>query len=126
MDAKGNNRLDSLSNIVATGQVGCLFMIPGMDETLRLNGTAKISTDPTLLKMFPNEQNEPKTCIVIDIETIFMHCAKALMRSKLWEEDYKIRREDFPTMGEIMKSHLKDDGVPETRADMLKRYQGDL
>lgn len=126
-DAKGNNRLDSITNIVETGKVGTLFMIPGIDETMRLNGTAEIRTDLDLLALFPEEQNPPKTCIVITIETVFLQCAKALMRSKLWENDFKIEdRNDFPSMGEIMKDHTGIEKAPETREEMLKRYQGDL
>ncbi|WP_249422296.1 MSMEG_1061 family FMN-dependent PPOX-type flavoprotein [Marinomonas lutimaris] len=83
-DGKGNNRLDSLVNIIETGQIGCLFLIPGVDETLRINGLARISTSPEYLNLFSDDRNPPKTCIEITIKEVFLHCAKALMRSELW------------------------------------------
>lgn len=125
-DSKGNNRVDSMSNIIETGRVGLLFLIPGVDETLRLNGSAIISTDDDLLKLFPNEKISPKSCIVIKVEEVFLHCAKALMRSKLWHDDYKIERKSFPTMGRMLKDQLGDTKEPESQEEMVKRYQQDL
>lgn len=125
-DAKGNNLVDSLSNIVETGKVGILFMIPGVDETLRINGGAYISTDKNYLALFASEQNPPKACIVITIEEVFLHCAKAFMRSKLWDESAKIDRDTFPTMGQMINDQLGVNDVPETREAMVKRYQKDL
>jgi predicted pyridoxine 5'-phosphate oxidase superfamily flavin-nucleotide-binding protein len=115
-----------MSNIVETGRVGLLFLIPGVDETLRLNGSAIISTDDDLLKLFPNEKISPKSCIVIKVEEVFLHCAKALMRSKLWHDDYKIERKSFPTMGRMLKDQLGDTKEPESQEEMVKRYQQDL
>jgi|GEM_PF-3818058 len=74
-DSKGNNRLDSLVNIVENGRVGLFFMLPGIDETLRINGSAEIRTDIELLDRFADEQNPPKTCLVIEVEEMFLHCA---------------------------------------------------
>jgi len=91
-DAKGNNRVDSLVNILDTKRVGCLFLIPGIDETLRINGTAEISTDPQYLNDFPLEPKQPKTCIVLSINEVFLHCAKALMRSELWNPEHYLKR----------------------------------
>lgn len=125
-DAKGNNRVDSLVNIVETGKIGCLFLIPGIDETLRINGTATISNNPEYIDLFPNEQNLPKTCIKIEIEEVFLHCAKALMRSKLWSEDYKKGRPEFPTMGRMLNEQLKTNNPIETQEEMIKRYAKDL
>ncbi len=125
-DAKGNNRIDSLINITETGQVGTLFLIPGVDETLRVNGSAYISTDNNYLKLFTSEQNPPKACIVITVEQVFLHCAKALMRSKLWSEEAKIDRGEFPTMGEMLNDQLQSDNPAENQEDMVKRYQKDL
>lgn len=125
-DAKGNNRLDSLRNIIETGQVGALFLIPGIDETLRLNGTAEIRTDQHYLDLFSEEKNAPKTCILINVTTVFLHCAKALMRSELWKDTFKVNPKDFPTMGQILKDQLQSDTPPESREEMIKRYQNDL
>jgi len=125
-DSKGNNRLDSLSNIVETGEIGMLLMIPGVDETLRINGTATISTKPELLSQFSEEQNPPRTCIVVKTEQVFLHCAKAFMRSKLWNEEAKIDRSEFPTMGEMLNDQLNIEGNSETQREMVERYKKDL
>ncbi len=125
-DAKGNNRIDSLVNIVETGNVGLLFLIPGIDETLRINGKAHISTEVDYMNLFVKESKPPKTCIVVEIEEVFLHCAKALMRSKLWLEETKIARADFPTMGRMLKDQLGGTEPLESQEDMVKRYQADL
>lgn len=125
-DAKGNNRIDSLSNIIETGKIGLLFLIPGIDETLRINGDAYISTNEEFLKLFSSEKNPPKSCMVITVKEVFLHCAKAFMRSKLWDESSKINRGTFPTMGQMLKDQLGSKEAPETREAMVKRYQKDL
>ena len=125
-DAKGNKRLDSLVNIIETGKVGCLFLIPGVDETLRVNGCARISQKTEYLNMFHNENNAPLTCIEITIKEVFLHCAKALMRSKLWSPQELIERSNFPTMGRMINDQLSVVEEPESQEDMVKRYERDL
>lgn len=97
-DYKGNSRIDSLVNIVETGHVGILFMIPGIDETLRVNGKAKITMDTEVLKEFDCEFKPPISCIVVQVQELFLHCAKAFMRSKLWDDSSKVDVETFPSM----------------------------
>lgn len=125
-DSKGNNLLDSLSNIVQTRRVGLLYLIPGMDETLRINGAADVSKDPELLKLFEPEKQPIKSCIVVHTEEVFMHCAKALMRSKLWSNEHQIDRSEMPSMGQILKDQIGHEGPVESRDEMLKRYQTDI
>ncbi len=125
-DTKGNNRVDSLVNIVETGSLGCLFLIPGIDETLRMNGEAVITTDVDHLALFASMNKKPKTCIKLTIDEVFLHCAKALMRSKLWGDEFRIDRPGFPTMGRMLKDQLNDKEKVETQEEMLHRYQGDL
>ena len=125
-DSKGNNRLDSLVNIIDTGHVGCLFLIPGVDETLRVNGRARISASAAHLNLFANHKNPPKTCIEINIEEVFLHCAKALMRSQLWSYEAQIDRAEFPTMATMLNAQLSINDQPESQADMVARYQHDL
>src|SRR3954471_6687674 len=85
-DASGNNRLDTLRNITQTGQIGLLFMIPGMSETLRVNGRASVTMDPELVARHEVGQGKPpKAVIGVDLDEAFLHCAKAYMRSKLWD-----------------------------------------
>lgn len=125
-DGKGNNRLDSLVNIIETGQIGCLFLIPGVDETLRINGLARISTSPEYLSLFSDDRNPPKSCIEITIKEVFLHCAKALMRSELWSLKAQIDRADFPTMGAMINDQLSIKDDPEAQEDMIARYKRDL
>ncbi|MEH6556319.1 MAG: MSMEG_1061 family FMN-dependent PPOX-type flavoprotein [Oceanicoccus sp.] len=125
-DGKGNNRLDSLVNIIETGDIGCLFLIPGIDETLRVNGRARISTASEHLILFSNDRNPPKACIEITIKEVFLHCAKALMRSDLWSQKLQIDRSQFPTMGAMINDQLSITDSPESQEDMVARYKHDL
>lgn len=125
-DAKGNKRLDSLVNIIETGRVGLLFLIPGIDETLRVNGSATVTADANLLQRFTEERHPPKTCLVVEVEEAFLHCAKALMRSRLWAQDARQDRKALPTMGQMLHDQLGIDTEPETQEAMIARYQGDL
>ena len=125
-DAKGNDRVDSLINIVETGRIGMLFLIPGVDETLRLNGVAFITSDTKYIEIFSSEKIPVKTCLVIKVEEVFLHCAKAFMRSKLWHENSKIERSELPTMGQMLSDQLGFNETPETQEAMVKRYQKDL
>lgn len=125
-DFKGNNRIDSLVNIVESGKAGLLFLIPGIDETLRVNGNAYITQNPEILQLFSSESKLPISCIVVTAEEIFLHCAKAFMRSKLWRNEAQISQEDFPTMGQMLKDQMGLNIKPESREDMIKRYQKDI
>lgn len=129
-DSPGNNRLDSLENIIATGQVGLLFMVPGVDETLRVNGTAVLSTDETERKLCEDSRRVPKLVIRVSVHASYLHCAKALMRSDLWNTDKHIDRSQLPSMGKMMHDQLagkiSPDSVIETQAQMLMRYQETL
>ena len=125
-DAPGNQRLDSLSNIIQTGQLGLLFMIPGVDETLRVNGKARVSVDPSLLAAFAGLRHPPRSLIVVQVQEAYLHCAKALMRSHLWNSDHHIERTSFPSMGEMLRDQTGMDGTVETREAMLKRYANDI
>lgn len=125
-DGKGNNRLDSLVNIVETGDIGCLFLIPGVDETLRVNGLARISTAKEHLDLFSNLRNPPKTCIELTTKEVFLHCAKALIRSDLWSSKSKVDRSAFPTMGKMINDQLSVNDTPESQEDMVARYEKDL
>lgn len=125
-DAKGNNRLDSLMNILENPTVGCLFFIPGVDETLRINGHATLVNDEPTLKQFNHLTHKPNCVIKIKAKKIFLHCAKALMRSQLWSVDSHINRAEFPTMGQMLKDQLNDEHAAESQDDMIKRYSRQL
>lgn len=125
-DAPGNNRLDTLENIVQTGQVGLLFLVPGMDETLRVNGAAVLSTHAADLQACTDDKRTPKLVIRVIVEAAYLHCAKALMRSHLWDATQHVNRDAMPSMGEMLKDQIGGDIPCETQADMLARYAADL
>ena len=125
-DASGNNRLDTLENIIATGQIGLLFLIPGVDETLRVNGHATVSTSPDLLAKFSHEARAPKAVVEVTVREAYLHCAKAMMRAKLWQASSQVERSALPTMGQMIKDQAGLDGPAETQQDMLARYQSTL
>ena len=125
-DSPGNNRLDTLTNIITTGSVGLLFMIPGVDETLRVNGRARLNDDAALLATFANVKRTPKLVIEVTVLEAYLHCAKAFMRSKLWNAESCIERSALPTMGEMLSDQTGTPGAPETQAEMRARYAADL
>ncbi len=125
-DFPGNNRLDSLENIIRTGKVGLLFLIPGFEETLRVNGTAVLSLDPKDIALCADERRVPKAVIKVTVEAAYLHCAKAFLRSKLWDTSSLVPRETLPTAGKMMSDQTGSAFVPETREDMLRRYTPDL
>jgi uncharacterized protein len=105
-DRPGNNRLDTLENVIANPSVGLLFLIPGMNETLRVNGDARITADPALRERLQAEGRPPTTVMVVSVKAAYMHCAKAFMRSELWKPDSWIDRSKLPTLGRILKDQL--------------------
>jgi uncharacterized protein len=125
-DRPGNNRLDSLTNLVANPGVGLLFLVPGVDETLRVNGTVEISDDEGLRSLFQVDGRLPATVLVVSVREAFLHCAKALMRSRLWDQEARVERTALPTMGEMLKDQIGLDGEPESQQAMLERYRSSL
>lgn len=123
-DAPGNNRLDTLTNILATGQLGLLFLVPGVDETLRVNGSARLRDEPGLQQHFAHEKRAPRLVIELHVQQAYLHCAKALMRSSLWSADNRIERAALPTMGQMIADQTG--AAAETQAQMLARYAVDL
>lgn len=125
-DSPGNNRLDSMRNIVETGRIGLIFMIPGVDETLRINGAAHLSRDPAHLAALPDDKRAPKLAIVVSTDEVYLHCPKAFMRSRLWSAEAKVPRAALPTLGEMIRDQSGMPGPAETQEQMLARYQADL
>jgi uncharacterized protein len=129
-DAPGNNRLDTLQNIIQTGQLGLLFLVPGVDETLRVNGTAVLSTDDADRALCEDERRVPKLVIRVTVQAAYLHCAKALMRSALWDAARHVNRAVMPSMGEMLRDQVADrmrpDTVFETQEQMLQRYKQTL
>ena len=125
-DSPGNNRLDTLENIVHTGRVGLLFLVPGVDETLRVNGTAVLTADEVTLARCADAKRAPKLVIRVTVEAAYLHCAKALMRSKLWDASRRLDRAALPSMGEMLRDQIGGDVAAETQEQMLARYAVDL
>jgi PPOX class probable FMN-dependent enzyme len=125
-DSPGNNRLDTLENIIHTGKVGMLFLIPGMDETLRVNGTACLSDDAADLALCTTEVRTPKLVIKVNVAQAYLHCAKAFMRSKLWDSQSHIERALMPSMGEMINEQAQMTTPSETQEEMLARYRAEL
>ncbi|MBL8389100.1 MAG: pyridoxamine 5'-phosphate oxidase family protein, partial [Hydrogenophaga sp.] len=133
-DAPGNNRLDTLENIVRCGEtgapVGLLFLIPGVDETLRINGQAWLSGDAADRERCAEAGRVPKLAIRVAVRSCYLHCAKALMRSKLWDASRQVDRSALPSMGEMMRDQIREfrgeEVVAETQAQMLERYRQTL
>ena len=125
-DAPGNNRLDSLENIVEHGEVGLLFLIPGVDETLRVNGRAVLSVDPADIARCTDEKRAPTLVLRVTVRDAYLHCAKALMRSELWSSAAQVQRSCLPSAGQMLKDHTGIETPPETDEEMRRRYQPDL
>lgn len=102
-DRPGNNRIDNLRNIVEDGRVSVLFIVPGVGEALRVNGTATISADPELLASFAVQGKLPRSVILVQVQTVYFHCSKALVRSKLWERGAQDTKPAVPTAGQILQ-----------------------
>lgn len=105
-DRPGNNRLDTWENVIVNPVVGLLFLIPGMDETLRINGAARITADQGLRERLAAEGRLPATVMIVSIRAVYMHCAKAFMRSELWKPATWPDRASLPTLGQILKDQL--------------------
>jgi PPOX class probable FMN-dependent enzyme len=125
-DAPGNNRLDSLQNLIARPGVGMLFLIPGVDETLRINGRATLRTDDALIELCASERRRPPLVIAVEVKEAYLHCAKALMRSKLWDASAQQERSVLPSMGQMLRDQIGLEGEPESDATMRARYAKDL
>ena len=128
-DLNGNNRLDTLENIVSNGQIGLLFIMPGQGETVRLNGNAYLTTDPEILERFPAELKVPKLAIVVTVVGTYIHCAKAMQRSHIWDTSTWADYATVPDGAEIIVcQNLVGDEVTAdmVRADLANGYAHDL
>ena len=102
-DRVGNNRIDSLRNIIAEPHLALLFVVPGVGETLRVNGRGRICADPALLESFAVEGKLPRTVLLVDVDAVYFHCSKALARSRLWDPARHVERSRLPSAGAIQR-----------------------
>lgn len=125
-DRPGNGRVDSLSNLVERPGIGLLFLIPGFDETLRVNGTAVIEDDVALRTAHAINGRLPLTVLVVTVREAYLQCGKALMRSRLWAEESRVERSRLPTMGEMIRDQTRSSAPAESQAEMVERYKAAL
>lgn len=125
-DRPGNNRLDTMRNIFHKPQVGLIFFIPGVEETLRVNGDARVIDDDEEMKRFEFKRHIPKVAIAVTVKEVFLHCGKALKRSKLWDEETKIERSSFTRAAVIYADHIKGASADEMEAKLEKSYRSEL
>lgn len=117
-DRPGNNRLDTLANIIANPNVGLLFIVPGFDDTLRVNGRARLVNDPDILAGMSVNDRLPKLAIIVDVQEVFLHCAKAFRRSHLWSPDHFQDRSEMPSLSKIILDQTT--GAPSNAEEMRK------
>ncbi len=120
-DLSGNRLLDTYTNVMANPSIGMLFMIPGMDETLRVNGRASLTTDPEILELCKIDDRVAKVAVGVDVEQVYIHCAKAYRRGGVWDPSSWLAAEDRPSAACIIRDHVKIDVDPQLIADDLER-----
>jgi uncharacterized protein len=116
-DRLGNNRVDTIANVLASPGVGLIFFVPGLRETLRVNGKARVTTDPKLLEPCAVGGKMPRSGILVTAEEVYFHCGKALIRSDLWNPEKMLKHSDFPSLGRIITEQIgQGDAVAAERA----------
>ena len=116
-DWPGNNRLDTMTNVVEAGRVGLLFFVPGFNDMLRVNGRAEISVDPEILGQFEMRSRNPKSVMVIHVEEAYLHCTKALVRSDLWNPEKHLDRSALPSAGAMYRDQMELEDIPAKMID---------
>jgi PPOX class probable FMN-dependent enzyme len=124
-DRRGNNRLDSLTNLTEHPEVGLLFLIPGIDESLRVNGAVELRTDAELVEPFRVGPSTPAVVLRVTVREAYLHCGKAMMRSRLWSQDAQVERSELPPLGVMLREQTRM-GAAESQAQMLARYRNEL
>ncbi len=125
-DRPGNNRLDSFSNIIGTGRVGLLFFVPGVDEMLRVNGTAELRTDEALRAQCVEQGKAPAVVVTVAVREAYLHCAKSIMRAGLWKAENQVPRSVLPSLGEMIRDQTGTVATAESQAQMVERYKAQL
>lgn len=122
-DRPGNRRIDSMLNIAANPRVGLLFMVPGFEETVRVNGRASVTTDEVILAASAVDGRAPRSGLLIDVEEAYFHCGKALIRSGLWKPEAQVERAVMPGLGRIIAEQIGEDRPEEADAVITKAYR---
>ena len=122
-DRLGNNRVDTIGNLLERPGVGLIFFVPGLSETLRVNGRARITTGPALLEPLAVNGKVPRSGILIAAEEIYFHCGKALIRSDLWNPEKQLSRSEFPSLGRILAEQIGGISVEESERATAESYR---
>jgi PPOX class probable FMN-dependent enzyme len=122
-DRRGNNRIDSFLNLMESPGIGLIFLVPGIDETLRVNGTAAMTQDPALLEPLRAQGKVPAAGLVVRVREAFFHCGKALIRSRLWDPAAHVERGTFPSLGRILSDQTAAVDVAEAEASIADAYR---
>ena len=122
-DRLGNNRVDTIGNLLVRPGVGLIFFVPGINETLRVNGRARITTDPAVLEPLAVNGKVPRSGILVTAEEIYFHCGKALIRSDLWNPKKHLRRSEFPSLGRILADQIGGISVEEAERQTVESYK---
>ncbi|HVX77517.1 MAG TPA: pyridoxamine 5'-phosphate oxidase family protein [Bradyrhizobium sp.] len=122
-DRRGNNRVDTFGNILMSPGIGLIFLVPGINETLRVNGRAEISQEPELLTPLTVQNVTPTIGLKVHVEEAYFHCGKALMRSKLWNPATQVERQRFPTLGRIIAEQTAAIEVEAAEKAMEEAYR---
>ena len=122
-DRRGNNRVDSFGNVLSSPGVGLVFFVPGINETLRVNGRARLTRDAALLEPTTVQEKTPKLGLLVEVDEAYFHCGKALIRSKLWAQDAQVERSSFPTLGRIVAEQTRAVDAAEADANLEEAYR---
>jgi PPOX class probable FMN-dependent enzyme len=122
-DRLGNNRVDTIGNLLERPGIGLIFFVPGLNETLRVNGRAQVTTDPPLLEPLAVNGKVPRSGILVSAEEIYFHCGKALIRSDLWNSEKQLRRSEFPSLGRILAEQIGGISVEASERLTTESYQ---
>jgi uncharacterized protein len=122
-DRLGNNRVDTIRNLLERAGVGLIFFVPGLNETLRVNGRARITTDAALLEPLAVNGKVPRSGILVSADEVYFHCGKALIRSDLWNPEKQLRRSEFPSLGRILADQIGGVSVEESERQTAESYK---
>lgn len=125
-DRRGNNLIDSLRNVVAAPDVGLLFLVPGINETLRVNGTARIITDTDRLAPLSAQGKLPTSALEVSVREVFFHCGKAMIRSKLWQAESQVPRQAFPSLGRVIADQIAGVDAEAAEQNIEEAYKSRL
>ena len=125
-DRPGNRRVDTMLNVAENPSVGLLFLVPGVNETLRVNGLARMTVDAELLKPLAAQGKDPVAGLIVQVEEVYFHCGKALIRSRLWDPDTRVERSCFPSLGHILADQIAGTNLAESERSIEEGYRTKL